>query len=661
MTQKITLVLFLSTLFFSPVNAQDILWEKTYGGKQADYLMDAHATADYGFILAGSSLSVKSGNKSEGNHGDLDYWVWKMKENGDLDWQKNFGGSGSDFLQSMDLTRDGGFILAGTSNSGIDFDKTEETRGNDDFWILKLDAKGGMEWQKTIGGSSQEKLQSIHQTRDGGYIIGGSSSSDVSGEKTTNSFGNLDYWLLKMDNKGKIVWQKTFGGIYFDELRSVEQTKDGGFIVGGYSNSPISGNKTEDNIGVGDFWVLKLDGNGEIQWQRSIGGDKDDQLYVVHQTYDGNYIVGGNSNSGETDSKKKSNTKGTDFWVLKLQTNGETLWQETYNISEIDILSSLVENKDHTLLLGGYAKSESTPLTPFQSRGGMSQSKDEKEINDYVAIKISENGEELWRKSVGSEGEDLLKKVIETRDGGYLLAGTSNAQIPSPALPSGKRAETGSTISENVFNSNQEINNNGVVPTSGARGINTAIGDVSKDINNGIKDKTDEITKKVNDKLNNENSPFKMGVNSPTGSISLPSLGDGTPSNNSANDTSSKALPLGGLGGNKSTRDQAKTFGSNDFWVVKLKDQAKPNVVKATIEAFPNPAENFTNIIVGYEFTSGTATVFDLGGRLLQTQEITSRTVPIDLSNYPAGIYIVNIDTNIQHDGIKIIKGIDKK
>ncbi len=190
MKQKLTLLILLISSF---INAQDILWEKTYGGKHADYLMDAQATADYGYILAGSSLSVKSGNKTQDNHGDLDYWVWKMKENGDLDWQKNVGGSGSDFLQSIALTNDGGFILGGTSNSEIGFDKTDASRGNDDFWIVKLDAKGNMEWQKTIGGSSQEKLQSIHQTRDGSYIIGGSSSSDISGEKTTDSFGSLDY------------------------------------------------------------------------------------------------------------------------------------------------------------------------------------------------------------------------------------------------------------------------------------------------------------------------------------------------------------------------------------------------------------------------------------------------------------------------------------
>ncbi len=644
MKQKLTLLILLISSF---INAQDILWEKTYGGKHADYLMDAQATADYGYIFAGSSLSVKSGNKTQDNHGDLDYWVWKMKENGDLDWQKNVGGSGSDFLQSIALTNDGGFILAGTSNSEIGFDKTDASRGNDDFWIVKLDAKGNMEWQKTIGGSSQEKLQSIHQTRDGGYIIGGSSSSDVSGEKSTDSFGSLDYWLVEIDTHGKIMWQKTFGGIYFDELRSVEPTIDGGYIVGGYSNSPTSGNKTQDNIGTGDYWVLKLDSKGDMQWQRTIGGDKDDQLYVVHQTYDGNFVVAGNSNSGVSDSKQKSNTKGTDFWVLKLQTNGETLWQQTYNISEIDILSSLVENKDHTLLLGGYAKSEIS--------GQSSKQKDQKEINDYVAIKISENGEELWRKSVGSEGEDVLKKVIETRDGGYLLAGTSNAtpQINSIATNSQNAGFGTNTLGVDSNQNNKQLQN-------AKNEVNNAIGDVSKDMNSGIKDKTDEISKKINDKLNNESYPFKMGVNSPTGSINLPSLGDGNNSSNSANGSS--AMPsLGGSSGNKSTRDQAKTFGSNDFWVVKLKDQDKPKVVKASIEAFPNPAESFTNIIIGYEFTGGTATLFDLGGRLLQTQDITSRTVPIDLSNYPSGIYIVNIDTNIQHDGIKVIKGIDKK
>jgi hypothetical protein len=195
--------LFFSSLFVAfmgnAVFAQDILWEKSYGGKHAEYLMDAIPTADYGFILAGSSLSNKTGNKNDENKGDLDYWVWKMNENGDLDWQKSFGGAGSDLLQSIALTNDGGFILGGVSSSPgpseggeTDFDKKDVCRGADDFWVIKLNAKGGEEWQVTLGGNAQEKLHSIKPTRDGGYILGGSSSSDQSADKKDNSFGNLD-------------------------------------------------------------------------------------------------------------------------------------------------------------------------------------------------------------------------------------------------------------------------------------------------------------------------------------------------------------------------------------------------------------------------------------------------------------------------------------
>ncbi|MGG7037057.1 MAG: T9SS C-terminal target domain-containing protein, partial [Flavobacterium sp.] len=342
----------------SHIYSQDIVWERSYGGKHAEYLMDVQPTADYGFILAGSSLSNKTGNKTDENRGDFDYWIWKMDESGELDWQKSFGGSGSDFLQSLKNTRDGGFILAGNSNSSNvtekkgQNDKKEKSRGGDDFWIIKLDAKGNEEWQKTIGGWGQEKLKTICQTVDGGYIIGGSSSSHISGEKEENGFGNLDYWIVKLDKKGKIEWQKTFGGIYVDELRSLEQTKDLGYIVGGYSNSPKSGNKEKDNLGYGDYWVLKLDPKGEIEWQKVLGGDLDDQLSVVHQSYDGAYLLAGYSSSDATESRVIKGINGSDFWVVKLNEIGNVLWQEKYDIGDLDKLTSLVENKDHSLLLG---------------------------------------------------------------------------------------------------------------------------------------------------------------------------------------------------------------------------------------------------------------------------------------------------------------------
>jgi len=140
----------LQTLMYS----QKIQWEKSYGGKQADYLTDIQPTADYGFILGGSSLSNKSGNKSDNNRGDFDYCIWKMDESGNLDWQRSYGGNGSDMLQSIKNTNDGGFILAGVSNSSnvskndIKNDKKDLCRGGNDYWILKLNAKGDEEWQK---------------------------------------------------------------------------------------------------------------------------------------------------------------------------------------------------------------------------------------------------------------------------------------------------------------------------------------------------------------------------------------------------------------------------------------------------------------------------------------------------------------------------------
>ena len=513
--------------------SQDILWEKSYGGKHAEYLMDAQPTADYGFILVGSSLSKKTGKKTQDNIGDLDYWIWKMDEKGDLDWQKNIGGSGSDFLQSIALTNDGGYILGGTSNSNKEFDKTEDCKGDDDFWIIKLNAKGGEEWQKTIGGNGQEKLQSIKPTRDGGYIIGGSSSSYLTGDKSQDSFGNLDYWVVKIDRKGTIEWQQTFGGMYADELKSIAVTYDGGFLLGGHSNSPISGTKTQDNSGDGDYWIIKLDSKGTIEWQKTIGGDNDDQLNVIHQTHDKGYILAGNSNSAATNEKTKTNQNGTDFWVVKLNEEGEIKWQETYNFGKVDILTSLVENDDHSFLIGGIAKAEKSE----KDKVGISNAKAKKGTDDYIALKLNENGEELWNRIVGSNGEDVLKKVIETRDGGYLMTGTSNSKI------------------------------------SGDR--NTAIG-------------------------------------------------------------------------------------SNDFWVVKLKDDKKPDKVKPKIEALPNPTTEYTNVIIGYDYESGKATLVDLAGHQLQQFDITSRTIPIDLRSYPEGIYIVNIKTNVQSDGVKIIKGITK-
>ncbi|MDR6764319.1 hypothetical protein J2Y38_004552 [Flavobacterium sp. 2755] len=549
--------LYLLSLILLPffIYSQDILWEKSYGGIHADYLFDAQPTADYGFILAGSSVSDKTGNKTEDNHGDLDYWIWKMSEKGELEWQKSIGGNGFDLLQSIKNTNDGGFILAGTSSSGNSFQKKEESKGLSDFWVIKLDASGTEQWQRTIGGDGQDELVCAFQTKDGGYILGGSSSSSPSSisnnkidekitasaktdlySKSEKSRGNMDYWIVKLDRKGVIEWQKTYGGEYAELLRSMEQTSDNGYILAGYSTSPISGDKTEAANGSGDYWIVKLNDSGAIEWQKTYGAEGDDQPYVIHQTAEGGYIAGGNSNStGALTSLGGIVGNGTDFWVLRLDTEGGVLWSKTFDFGKVDILTSLVENNDHTYLIGGHAKTETRQslIGDLAKKAGVGKEKDG--INDYIALKIDDKGEELWNKTVGSNGEDILRKLVETRDGGYLMAGTSNS-------------------------------------------------------------------------------------------------------------TSSK--------------DKNSNIGGNDFWVVKLKDKTKVEKVKASIEAIPNPAVTYTNVVVGYDFTEGTATVVDILGRNLQHFSINSRTVPVNLSGYAEGIYIIKIQTDVKTESVKVIKTV---
>lgn len=539
MKQSLKSVVFGLLLITTSSNAQDILWEKSYGGKHAEYLFDAQPTADYGFILAGSSISGKTGNKEDANKGDLDYWIWKMDEKGDLDWQKSFGGSGVDLLQSIRLTSDGGYILAGISNSKKGLDKQEDAKGNDDFWIIKLDAKGNELWQKTIGGTGQEKLHSITLTPDGGYLLGGSSSSyktisttDLFG-KSENTRGNMDYWAVKLKKDGTIEWQRTLGGKYADELKSVAVLQNGNYLLGGTSNSPISGDKTEGNLGINDFWLLQLDKTGTVVWQLTIGGAQDDNLFALTATKDGGFIAGGNSNSATSDSKTKGSEKGSDFWVIKFDKDTNMLWQEVYNYGERDVLTSIIENEDGTYLIGGYAQSEANADNALSSKV---KKEDKDGINDYIALKISATGEEIWSQTVGSKGEEVMKKLLETRDGGYLLAGTS--------------------LSKTGF-----------------------------------------------------------------------------------------------------SKDRKAVIGSNDFWVVKLKDKTKPEKEKLPIEAFPNPAITFTNVIIGFDYTSGTANVYDLNGRQLQSHTLDgNRTLPLEMTSYPTGIYIVEIVTDKEKNSIKIIK-----
>lgn len=515
--------------------SQKVSWEKTYGGLHADYLFDIQPTPDYGFILAGSSVSDVGGSKSESKVGVLDFWLWKMSETGKLEWQRSFGGDGIDMLNSLVITSDGGMLLGGTSNSQKGYDKTQNSFGGNDFWVLRLDPFGNILWQNTYGGKGEDKLAKVIQTRDGGFLIGGSSSSNrifdatkqevVENAKSENSRGNLDYWVIKVNSAGEMEWQRTLGGRFADILKTVVETPDGGYLLGGISNSPQSGDKTEKNLGEFDYWIVKLDQTGKTEWQRTIGGEGDDRLVDIIITESKKILIAGYSNSGISYNKEVSNRgTSTDIWVIMLNEDGLQEWQKTYNVDSYTLLTGVTKTSDQAFMLGGYSQKS---LLDKRKKGTVG--------SDYFAIKIDSLGEQRWKRELGSSSRDVLSRIVETRDGGYILAGTSNGKI--------------------------------------------------------------------------------------------------------------------------SKSKQSSNIGMEDFWIVKLGDDDKDKKPKRMIEAYPNPTNNVTNVLVGFDFDYGTATMYDIAGRQLQHFEITSRTVPVSLQGLPIGVYLITIKTNKGSETVKILKG----
>lgn len=413
----------LFSIFSNSLSAQEIEWQQVLGGIHSEYLYDVKSTPDYGFLLAGSSFSEDSGNKSEKGQGDLDYFLWKMDELGKLEWQKVFGGSGTDYLYSVGMTSEGGYILGGSSDSPVSGDKKEQGFGNMDFWIIKIDPEGNEEWQLTLGGIGHDELQSVQQTSEGGYIIGGSSNSTpiqneegkTIGNKSEESRGNYDYWVVKLSPEGEIEWEKTYGGMFADQLKSLLITEDG-YVIAGTSNSLISSDKTAENLGMDDFWIIKLDHDGKQQWQKTYGGDGDESLSHIIKTENG-FLLAGNSDSKTSDTKKSDNTNGTDFWVIEITEEGEYIWDSSYDFGQWDKLVSLTKAEEDTYLLGGYASTET-----------LGKRTDNKGINDYIALKINQRGEMLWSKTLGGKDKDELKGLTQTRDGGYILAGNSDSK-----------------------------------------------------------------------------------------------------------------------------------------------------------------------------------------------------------------------------------------
>ncbi|TVM02718.1 MAG: hypothetical protein CV087_08895 [Candidatus Brocadia sp. WS118] len=346
------LISFAGTFF---AQAPDTLWTKTYGGSDDDWGYSIQQTNDGGYIIAGTTESFGAAS------GDV--WLIKTDTNGDTLWTKTFGDTAHDAGYSVQQTTDGGYIITGATESF--------GAGSADVWLIKTDANGDSLWTKTFGESGFDEGWSVQQTSDGGYIITGHLSASL--------------WVIKTDASGDSLWTRTYYRSTLNGGYSVQQTTDGGYIIAGFFECFILWEPCYSFT-----WLLKTDVIGDTLWTKAFGIPATFSYsygYSVQETVDGGYIIAGSGQDGS---------------LIKTDANGETQW--TNNIIGTGYFA-------HQTTDGGYII---TGLNWGSS-------------NDVGLIKTDANGDTIWTKTFGGSGDDEGRSVRRTTDGGYIIAGGTNS------------------------------------------------------------------------------------------------------------------------------------------------------------------------------------------------------------------------------------------
>jgi len=294
-------------------------------------------------------------------------------------WSRIYEGDADDVYESVEQAADGGYILGGyTSSFGA---------GWYDFWLVRMNAEGYPVFDRTFGGFSADYCFCAQQTADGGYMLAGCTYS------FTGQPGYSDFWLVRMDADGDSLWSRTFGGPLLEACNSAQQTSDGGYILAGYTASFGSGSS--------DFWLVKTNANGDSLWSRTFGGSEWEGCNCVQQTVDGGYVLAGNTYS--------FSAGWSDFWLVRVSGAGDSLWSRTFGGAQEDRCCSVQQTADGGYILAGMTASFGEPS------------------GDFWLVKTNADGDSLWSRTFGGSTWEECYCVQQTADGGYILAGYTNS------------------------------------------------------------------------------------------------------------------------------------------------------------------------------------------------------------------------------------------
>ena len=367
-------VMLVASMFVCCASAEEpqMEWNKTFGGSGAEWGWSVQQTTDGGYIIAGYTDSFGAGQE--------DIYLIKTDQKGELVWSKTFGGTSEDVGYSVQQTIDGGYIIAGrTASFGA---------GNCDVYLIKTDQNGNEEWSKTFGGTCLDSGESVQQSSDGGYIIAG----------YTFSFGagSADVYLIKTDKNGKLEWSKTFGGTHWDGGKSVQQTIDGGYVIAGYMDSFGAGSY-DDYLMNYDVYLIKTDEKGDEEWSKTFGGAANDHGYSVQQTSDAGYII--------TGSTRSFGAHIEDVYLIKTDKNGNEEWNKTFGEADGNCGYSVQQTSDGGYIIAGSTLSLEGPKF------------------EVYLIKTDPNGKLEWSKTFRRSDVDAGYSGQQTSDGGYIIAG----------------------------------------------------------------------------------------------------------------------------------------------------------------------------------------------------------------------------------------------
>ncbi|MFX1252887.1 MAG: hypothetical protein ACFFCZ_14870 [Promethearchaeota archaeon] len=391
----VLVLLLVVILMFQPTVftlTQAPIWSQTYGGNGSDATEALIQTTDGGYALAGWTTSYSAEV--------FDFWLVKTDSNGLSQWDRTYGGKGAEVAEALIQTTDGGYALAGWTNSyGAGYSETQVYKKYGDFWLVKTDSNGLSQWNQTYGGVEDDYAEALIQTTDGGYAL--------AGRTATYGAGDYDFWLVKTDSNGLSQWNQTYGGVADDAAEALIQTTDGGYALAGWTNSYGAGySETQVYKKYGDFWLVKTDSNGLSQWNQTYGGVEDDYAEALIQTTDGGYALAG-----------RTATYGAgdyDFWLVKTDSNGLSQWNQTYGGVADDAAEALIQTTDGGYALAGWTNSYGA---------GYSETQVYKKYGDFWLVKTDSNGLSQWNQTYGGVEDDYAEALIQTTDGGYALAG----------------------------------------------------------------------------------------------------------------------------------------------------------------------------------------------------------------------------------------------